>query len=308
MKTGSHEPRSDLPALKELSDWELHDSRQDIRGRALMTATGEPIGRIDELLVDRDEERIAAVRLESGRILPVEPLLIRDEAVVLLEERPDEKPVRAQTKDQRPDRTTAPAAPVPEPEVKTFAQPKLQRGPIRVRRKPVQQPASVAPQPGAGSSSKLWNWNKIGLGAALLGAAAGAALMRRKGSDEGEDDFQLRLETDENLRLIASSKVEGTPVYARDGERLGEIDSFMVDKYTGRVAYAVMKLRGSFGFGSSLFPLPWPVLDYDIERDGYLLDATKEQFADAPSFQPSEEPEFDGDYRRRVILFYGGAA
>jgi sporulation protein YlmC with PRC-barrel domain len=300
METGSHEIRSDLPTLRALDDWELQDSNQDIRGRALMTATGERLGTINDLLVDCEQERVAAVRLENGRIVPVEPLLIREETVVLLEERPDEEPARPAPKDQRSDRTAAPA-----PEVQPVAEPQLQREPIRVRRKPVQQAPVVPPHPKTSSSRKLWNWNKIGVGAAVLGAAAGAALLRRKGS---EDDFELRLETDENLRLIASSKVEGTAVYARDGERLGEIDSFMVDKYTGRVAYAVMKMHGTFGFGSSLFPLPWPVLDYDVDRDGYLLDVGKEEFADAPKFQPSEEPEFDGDYRRRVLDYYGGTA
>ena len=44
---------------------------------------------------------------------------------------------------------------------------------------------------------------------------------------------------DETQRLIASNKVEGTPVYKRDGEQLGNVYNFMVDKYTGQVAYAV---------------------------------------------------------------------
>ena len=42
--------------------------------------------------------------------------------------------------------------------------------------------------------------------------------------------------TYETKRLIASDKVEGTAVYNRAGERLGEVYNFMVDKYSGRVA------------------------------------------------------------------------
>ena len=34
---------------------------------------------------------------------------------------------------------------------------------------------------------------------------------------------------DETNRLIASNKVEGTDVYNRAGERLGEVYNFMVD-------------------------------------------------------------------------------
>jgi sporulation protein YlmC with PRC-barrel domain len=41
--------------------------------------------------------------------------------------------------------------------------------------------------------------------------------------------------------------VEGTAVYNRAGERLGEVYNFMVDKYSGRVAYAVMSFGGRPG-------------------------------------------------------------
>ncbi len=151
-----------------------------------------------------------------------------------------------------------------------------------------------------------WNWNRIGVGLGAAAAVAGAAVAARTlgGREEQEDDFQMRLETDENLRLISSKKVEGTPVVDHNGTRVGTIDNFMVDKYTGRVAYAVMSFGSAFGFGATLFPLPWPLLDYDEEKGGYRLDITKEELAEAPRFQPRDEPEFSPEYRRRVILFY----
>jgi hypothetical protein len=151
----------------------------------------------------------------------------------------------------------------------------------------------------------VWNWNKlgIGVGVAMAAAAAGAALLNRKGDKTG-DDFELRLETDENVRLISSDKVEGTAVVDRDGKPLGHIKNFMVDKYTGRVAYAIMSFGGTMGLGASLFPLPWPLLDYDVEKDGYALDITKEQMAQAPRFEANTHPEFTPEFRRTVIAFY----
>ncbi len=155
---------------------------------------------------------------------------------------------------------------------------------------------------------RLWNWNKIGVGAAaavgVAAAAAGAAKLIQQRRSGTEDDFQLRLETDENVRLISSTKVEGTPVVGTNGETLGNIQSFMVDKYTGRVAYAIMKFGGTMGVGASLFPLPWPILEYDVEKDGYALDITKDQLANAPRFEANDEPEFSPEYRRTLISFY----
>lgn len=156
-----------------------------------------------------------------------------------------------------------------------------------------------------------FTWNQVGLGVAGAAAVAGAAYAAnryfgsgRRRSGRTQDDFELRLETDENLRLIASDKVEGTPVVGRNGESLGRIENFMVDKYSGRVAYAVMSFGGVAGFGKSLFPLPWPLLDYDEQMDGYALDISKEELANAPRFQPEDHPEFSPEYRRQILIFY----
>ena len=62
--------------------------------------------------------------------------------------------------------------------------------------------------------------------------------------------------TDETDRLIASNKVEGTAVYNRQGERLGEVYNFMVDKYSGQVAYAVMSFGGFLGIGEATTRCP----------------------------------------------------
>ena len=154
------------------------------------------------------------------------------------------------------------------------------------------------------ATPSLWNWNKIGIGAigfAAAGAAGavGAAFLNRK-PPQG-DDFEYRLETDENVRLISSDKVEGTAVIGLNGETLGHIKSFMVDKYTGRVAYAIMTFSGT---GSTFFPLPWPMLEYDVDRDGYALEITKELLAKAPRFEGNAPIEFTPEYRRKLILFY----
>lgn len=143
-------------------------------------------------------------------------------------------------------------------------------------------------------------WLAIGAAAA---ATAGAALFARS-RRSSSDDYELQLQTDESIRLISSSKVEGTPVVGRDGEKLGKIENFMVDKYSGRVAYAVMTFGGTFGFGQSLFPLPWSLLTYDVDKDGYVLNLTKEQLSKAPKFEESDAPEFSADYRRGIARAY----
>ena len=43
---------------------------------------------------------------------------------------------------------------------------------------------------------------------------------------------------DETTSLISAGKVQATPVYNTDGESLGELYDVMIDKRSGRIAYA----------------------------------------------------------------------
>ena len=110
---------------------------------------------------------------------------------------------------------------------------------------------------------------------------------------------------DETDRLIASDKVEGTEVFGRDGQRIGAVYNFMVDKVTGRVAYAVVSFGGFLGLGERFFPLPWAALTYDPGRGGYVVDVDRDTLDRAPSFAPGEDPFGDPEHRRNVFGFYG---
>lgn len=121
----------------------------------------------------------------------------------------------------------------------------------------------------------------------------------------GRDDHREGLAIDETDRLIASNKVEGTAVYGLDGDRLGSIYNFMVDKYSGKVEYAVMSYGGFLGMGTRYFPMPWKLLKYDTRIGGYRVEMTHRDLERAPSFDRSSEPRFDTAYGERVHGWYG---
>ena len=136
--------------------------------------------------------------------------------------------------------------------------------------------------------------------------------MRERGRDRddsehryGRDDERGGLPIDETSRLIASNKVEGTAVYGSDGARLGSIYNFMVNKYSGRVEYAVMTYGGFLGMGTRYYPLPWQTLTYDTDRGGYRIAMREQDLRDAPSFDRNSEPRFDENYSERVHSWYG---
>ena len=87
----------------------------------------------------------------------------------------------------------------------------------------------------------------------------------------------MLLDAQETVSLIGSDKVQGTPVYGPDGQRIGSIERVMIEKIGGKVSYAVLSFGGFFGIGDDYYPLPWPSLKYNVELDGYQTMITKDQ-------------------------------
>ena len=110
---------------------------------------------------------------------------------------------------------------------------------------------------------------------------------------------------DETFSLIASDKVEGTAVYGPDREKIGSIDNVMIDKRTGRVAYAVLSFGGFLGMGTDHYPLPWSVLKYDEDLGGYVSNLTKDQLMGAPKYSDDENWDWDSrEYIGQVDTHY----
>lgn len=111
--------------------------------------------------------------------------------------------------------------------------------------------------------------------------------------------------TDETESLIASDKVEGTAVYNSEGEKLGSIYNFMVDKESGQVEYAVLQFGGFLGIGSDYYPVPWAALQYDEEQGGYIIEIDKEFLKNAPRYSANEAPRFTPEYGSEIDTAYG---
>jgi sporulation protein YlmC with PRC-barrel domain len=113
-----------------------------------------------------------------------------------------------------------------------------------------------------------------------------------------------RLAIEETDRLIASDKVEGTKVYDRQGNKLGTVMNFMVDKRTGKAEYAVLQFGGILGIGNEYYPIPWEMLDYDPKQHGYVIEISKEKLERAPHYR-DERPLFDHAYGQSLYGYYG---
>jgi hypothetical protein len=109
-------------------------------------------------------------------------------------------------------------------------------------------------------------------------------------SDISPEHAPSRSSASAGRRLISSDRVRGAAVFGPDGAKLGQIEDVMLDKASGRVAYAIMAYGGFLGAGERRCPLPWSILSYDTGRRGYVAPMSREQLGGAPTL---DEPPFD---------------
>jgi hypothetical protein len=117
----------------------------------------------------------------------------------------------------------------------------------------------------------------------------------------------MAYEERETGNLIGSDKVEGTAVYGADSQRIGSIERVMIDKISGKVAYAVLGFGGFLGIGDDHYPLPWQSLKYDTNLGGYVTGITDSELRGAPKFSDESSWNWaDPSVARSVDDYYRG--
>jgi hypothetical protein len=112
------------------------------------------------------------------------------------------------------------------------------------------------------------------------------------------------VEARETTSLIGSDKVEGTAVYGVDEKKIGSLERLMIDKTSGKVAYAVLSFGGFMGMGEDYYPVPWSTLKYDSNLEGYRVNLTEDQIKKAPKYSRSTDWNWNRDNDRRVYDYY----
>ena len=117
---------------------------------------------------------------------------------------------------------------------------------------------------------------------------------------------QDTLKKDETVNLIGASKVNGTKLYSREHKHVGEVEEIMIDKVSGHVAYAVVAFGGFLGLGETRRAIPWSVLHYDTNDDGYVADVEDSVLKDAPNEIPAGDAHHrDVEWNQRLYSHFG---
>jgi len=111
-------------------------------------------------------------------------------------------------------------------------------------------------------------------------------------------------DSDRNETLISSDRVIGSAVYGMDGHKIGTLESVMLKRQSGRIAYAVLGFGGFLGIGTDHYPVPWEMLQYDERLGGYATDLSKRDIEHAPRFSEREAWNWDSDDTAQQIDGY----
>src|SRR3954451_2644376 len=97
--------------------------------------------------------------------------------------------------------------------------------------------------------------------------------------------------------LIRSDRVEGTPVYAADGSRIGKIKHLEIEKVSGQVVYAITCFNALWAIRADTHTIPWSKLTYDPQLHGFRTDTTRNQLRTPPESSRAENS--DGPKEKR---------
>lgn len=103
---------------------------------------------------------------------------------------------------------------------------------------------------------------------------------------------------------IRASKVIGTSVYNHAGDKIGKVEDVVLDKQSNNIMFAVVGFGGFLGMNEKFHPLPWSTLDYQKDREGYVVNMTKEQLQAAPADGIDQLTNHDGDGLRNSVYDY----
>ena len=137
-----------------------------------------------------------------------------------------------------------------------------------------------------------------------LGSASNGTALAVHGTGAVSGDVFATIPAQEDL----SSKVVGLDIYNNADQDIGKIKDIAFAQ-NGVSAY-IVAVGGFLGMGETYHPLPWPLLNYDTQRNAYVVSLDKEQLSAAPSYSLEELADLgdsDERYRDPVFAYYANS-
>jgi hypothetical protein len=88
--------------------------------------------------------------------------------------------------------------------------------------------------------------------------------------------------------------VKGTTVYNTAGDKIGHVEDIILDKQSDRIMFAALGFGGLLGMGEKYAPVPWSLLDYNEDKNGYVVPLNEDTIKAAPAYDMKDLVKDDG--------------
>jgi sporulation protein YlmC with PRC-barrel domain len=108
----------------------------------------------------------------------------------------------------------------------------------------------------------------------------------------------------ENPDFLSAGTLKGDKVVGKTGDEIGKIEEFMIDLQNGNVGYVAISHGGFLGIGSKLFAIPWDALALSVHEHAFDLNVSKETLDKAEGFDKDNWP-LTREELSRTYSYYG---
>jgi len=91
--------------------------------------------------------------------------------------------------------------------------------------------------------------------------------------------------------FIPTSQLKLYDVVNNKGEDLGQVQNFIIDMYSSRIAYVLIAFEGFLGLTDKWIPMPFEALTWIPEKNRFETDIPRKTMEKAPTISKSEWPD-----------------
>jgi len=107
-------------------------------------------------------------------------------------------------------------------------------------------------------------------------------------------------------RFIPSNRLERYDLVNEKGQDLGQVQNFVVDMLTGRVAFVIVAFGGMLGISDKWFAMPWDIMVWSPEKRKFIVDMPQKILETAPGMNKGKwMEEINSDWLAKCYLHYG---
>ncbi len=152
------------------------------------------------------------------------------------------------------------------------------------------------------------SFTKAGIAALAIAISAGTAMAANPHmSPEHKDTKKHVHDATAWLHLVPASTLMGTEVIGSDNNKVGTINDFVIDRGTGRIAYAIIGHGGILTLGQEVFAVQYNRLNYAPVDESFKVNMTKEQANDQEEFLPENWSDLNhSDWMTELEEFVSG--